>query len=372
MGIFDFLFGSKKKEQERQRPEEERRQHHSHQIERTNTLAEMSNKESSGIAFLAIFSASWCGPSRRFIKEINQAGVTNYAYIDIDKEEELSEKFSIWSVPTTLLIDENDNVIKKWDGYDDEDPGQSKFVQFIKSYPPKIVPYKNMSNHIQTENHSSSFEASAPNKSSHMGFVEDHRNQFYELDNIKYRSMGPELMLAPYDAQFYFEAPDAKILPTLANTKKINRFLPNLGFTDEESTKKKLEGYLFKTEHQLGVTYVIRLKNIPVGMVFVNTPLYNRKSIGKAIWTIDFYISEPCEHKGIAYKAVLRVLNEMKIVMSAKIVYALVDQANTDCIKLIGNGMFKRVNIEGFKNTDGGLPPLVYMIDIEHTNFIKR
>ena len=62
----------------------------------------------------------------------------------------------------------------------------------------------------------------------------------------------------------------------------------------------------------------------------------------------------------------------MKIVMSAKIVYALVDQANTDCIKLIGNGMFKRVNIEGFKNTDGGLPPLVYMIDIEHTNFIKR
>ena len=369
MGLLDFIFGSKKKEQERQRLEKEHRHDISRKVESHNSISKMASQESSDIAFLAVFSASWCGPSKRFIKEINQAGITNYAYIDVDKEENLSGRFDIRSVPTILLIDKNDNVIKKWVGYDDEDPGQSKFVQFIKSYPTKIVPYKNMSNQI---NPVASLSERNPRQLTKLSFSEDNRSHFYELEYIKYRSMGEELMLAPYDAQYYFQFPDAKILPALANTKKICRFLPNLGFTDEEATKKRLEGYLLKTENQLGVTYVIRLKNFPIGMIFVNTPLYNKKSIGKAIWTIDFFISEQFEHKGIVYNAVLRVLDEMKNAMGAKIVYALVDQANSDCINLIGKGLFERIDVEGFKNVNNGIPPLVYMIDIEHTNFAKR
>ena len=203
-------------------------------------------------------------------------------------------------------------------------------------------------------------------------FIEDNRSHFYELEDIKYRLIGSDLMLAPYDAQFFFNAPDCKILPILANTEKIRRFLPNLRFADEESTKKVLESYLYKTENQLGVTYVIRLKNMPIGMVFVNTPLYNAKSIGKAIWSIDFFIGEPFEHKGIVYTSLVRVLNEMKKNMGAKVVYALVDQDNHDCINLIGKGLFKKVDIEGLVNSQGGQPPFVYFIDIEHTDFISR
>ena len=33
-------------------------------------------------------------------------------------------------------------VIKKWVGYDDEDPGQTKFVTYIKTCPYNIVEYK--------------------------------------------------------------------------------------------------------------------------------------------------------------------------------------------------------------------------------------
>ena len=376
MGILDFLFGKGKKEQERLRMEEEARQkklkqEQLHKDKKTDGLA------TKNVAYLVVFSAPWCGPSKRFIKEIKEAGINNFAYINAEEEEDLAAKFSVRSVPITFLLDRNGMIIKKWIGYDDEDPGQSKFVRFIKDYPLPIVPYnksvpgpfEKKKQNIEKTDRMTKERANNPSTNN---LVEDNRTHFYELDDIKYRSMGSELMLAPYDFQFYIQAPDSKILPALANTKKIRRFLPNLGFTDEEATKKRLEGYLYKTEHQLGVTYVIRMNNFPIGMVFVNTPLYNKKTINKAIWTIDFFIAEHFEHKGIVYNAVLRVLNEMKNAMGAKVVYALVDQDNYDCIKLLGNGLFTKVDVEGFSNRDGGKPPFVYMIDIEHMNFIKR
>lgn len=202
--------------------------------------------------------------------------------------------------------------------------------------------------------------------------AEDNRNSFFELEDIKYRSMGNDLMLAPYDFNFYLEAPDAKILPILTNTDRIHRFLPGLGFDDEESTKKSLKGYLLQTENQLGVAYFVRLKNIPIGLVHVETPLYNKKVIGKAIWTIDFFIAEQFENQGIMYNAVIRVLNEMKNAMGAKVVYALVDQDNNNCIKFMRKGLFKRISSDGFINNSGGHPPFVYMADIEHMQFLKK
>ena len=375
MGIFDFY--KKKKEQERLRLEEEvRHEHVLKRIRNIQMMAELAGENHSSeedeVVYLAVFSASWCGPSKRFIKEINEAGINNYTYIDVDKEEDLSVKFGIRSVPTTLLINNNNTVIKKWVGYDEEDPGQSKFVNFIKGYKGRIMPYKRCPFEVDSSTETKNQSNAVPNHIEQEQIVEDHRTAFYELENIKYRSMGSDLMLAPYDFNFYLEAPDAKILPTLTNTDRIHRFLPGLGFDDEESTKNHLKGYLFQTENQLGVAYFIRLKNIPIGLVHVDTPLYNKKVIGKAIWTISFFIAEPFENQGIMYNAVLRVLNEMKNAMNAKVVYALVDQDNKDCISFLGKGLFKRVSSDGFLNNSGVLPPFVYMIDIEHMQFLKK
>lgn len=99
-------------------------------------------------AYLLLFSAEWCGPSKRFKKEIIEGGVTNFSYIDVDSDNKLSKKYRISSVPTTILITTNGDIIKKWTGYDDEDPGQSKFVKEIKNGKynihlyPGIEPYK--------------------------------------------------------------------------------------------------------------------------------------------------------------------------------------------------------------------------------------
>ena len=108
-------------------------------------------------------------------------------------------------------------------------------------------------------------------------------------------------------------------------------------------------------------------------MIIVNSPLYNKKTMNLAIWTIDFYISETFEKKGIMYNSILRVLNEMKTIMKAKEVYATVDIDNTDCIRLLGNGLFEKIDNTGFKNPTGNqIPPLVYMINLSTIRFERR
>ena len=106
-------------------------------------LQENNNFDSSKEAYLLLFSASWCGPSKRFKKEIEAAGITFYSYIDVDDDEnqDLASKYEIRNIPTTLLIATNGEIIKKWVGYDDEDPGQTKFISYIKNCPYKIIQY---------------------------------------------------------------------------------------------------------------------------------------------------------------------------------------------------------------------------------------
>lgn len=98
-------------------------------------------------AYLLIFSASWCGPSKRFIKEIDEAQIANYTYIDVEQEwtENLQTKFNVRNIPMTFLVKTNGEIIKKWVGYDDEDPGQSKFVNYIRTCGYRIIPFKGTS-----------------------------------------------------------------------------------------------------------------------------------------------------------------------------------------------------------------------------------
>ena len=102
-----------------------------------------SPSESSKEAYLLVFSASWCGPSKRFVKEINEAGINNYTYIDVEQEgtENLQQKYNVRSIPMTFLVKTNGEVINKWEGYDDEDPGQSKFVNYIRTCGYSIIPF---------------------------------------------------------------------------------------------------------------------------------------------------------------------------------------------------------------------------------------
>lgn len=198
------------------------------------------------------------------------------------------------------------------------------------------------------------------------------RQSYYRLEDIKSMRMGEPLMIAPYDARWLFQAPDSQVLPLFANSEKIRRFLPGLGFETEESCRKQLEAICIKTEGGLGFTYFVRLQNFPIGMITVNSPIYNEKTMNLRIWSIDFFITEQYEHKGLMFNALARVLNQLKG-MGIQRVHALVDVENTSCIRLL-KGLFKEEidNTHFASRNPGDAKPRVFVIDLSTINFQRR
>lgn len=69
--------------------------------------------------------ATWCAPCRAFavtfnkVKEMEEYSNIEFEEIDIENDEEggiLAEKYQVRSVPTTVLLDENNNLIYKVSG----------------------------------------------------------------------------------------------------------------------------------------------------------------------------------------------------------------------------------------------------------------
>ena len=64
-------------------------------------------------------SATWCNPCRLQHTEFENNPIVGAELVEVDIEEdtEIAEKYLIKSIPTMLLLDDNDNVIHKWIGY---------------------------------------------------------------------------------------------------------------------------------------------------------------------------------------------------------------------------------------------------------------
>ena len=67
-------------------------------------------------------SASWCFPCKIYSSTFNTVkneekykGIV-FEEIDIDENEDVAEKYGIRSVPTTVILDENENVLSKFNG----------------------------------------------------------------------------------------------------------------------------------------------------------------------------------------------------------------------------------------------------------------
>lgn len=105
-------------------------------------LFNIFRKKEQKEAYLLVFHASWCGHSRRFLEDINKNKNITYTLIDVDKEDELSSKFAVRSVPTTILVDaKNNEKIESWIGNDTDDPGKKIISNYIKKEGYKIIPY---------------------------------------------------------------------------------------------------------------------------------------------------------------------------------------------------------------------------------------
>lgn len=76
-------------------------------------------KEIKGKKILVDFYADWCGPCKMLaevLKEVQDKLEVDVLKVDVDKFPEIAERYSVFSIPTLYLI-ENNNIIKKHTGY---------------------------------------------------------------------------------------------------------------------------------------------------------------------------------------------------------------------------------------------------------------
>lgn len=197
------------------------------------------------------------------------------------------------------------------------------------------------------------------------------RHSYYDLSNVKVMKIDDHFSVAPYDARWLFQVQDDKILPIITNSERIRKFLPNINFKDAESAKNTLTNIVKRTELGYGITYFIRENNIPIGMVFVNSPLSNRvhDAMNLNVWSVDFFMWEMYEGRCIMFNSLLRIFNQLKD-MGVKRVYALVDISNTQCMRLMKNGLFTEVDNSHFRSREvGGSKPKAFVIDLTISDF---
>ena len=61
------------------------------------------------------FFGSWCNPCKALSKSLEDAGIEHQS-IDVDENEELTEKYNVRSVPTIVVLDKDDNEVGRFVG----------------------------------------------------------------------------------------------------------------------------------------------------------------------------------------------------------------------------------------------------------------
>ena len=61
------------------------------------------------------FTASWCGPCKMMASTVTEAigGGMNITKIDVDEDQDMSTKYNVRSVPTMVLVNQNNEVVNR-------------------------------------------------------------------------------------------------------------------------------------------------------------------------------------------------------------------------------------------------------------------
>jgi thioredoxin 1 len=79
---------------------------------------------------LVKLSATWCGPCSALsatLQGVNHPLVESMENVDIDKQLDRAMKYRVRSIPTMVIVDEEDNVIRSLNGNQPKD----KILEFL-------------------------------------------------------------------------------------------------------------------------------------------------------------------------------------------------------------------------------------------------
>lgn len=182
-------------------------------------------------------------------------------------------------------------------------------------------------------------ETSAPSPKTAPSEIPNIIGCHYSLEDIRQIQMG-SIRLQPIDFGLIFNDQALQVIQIFAEqSPRIKKFLPNLDLSSVDNMRKYFANICKKTELGYEFGYAIKMNsagdNGVIGFIFVHTPSENQFAIGFPEWTIDFCLFEPLEGKGIMKTSIIRVLNVLKSDLNVNAVYAIVDENNTKCIKLL-------------------------------------
>lgn len=62
--------------------------------------------------------ASWCGPCQTMNKKLESFKLCEVVHYDVDTDEgeEMSEKYKVRNIPVMVLVDDDGNELKRWNG----------------------------------------------------------------------------------------------------------------------------------------------------------------------------------------------------------------------------------------------------------------
>lgn len=97
------------------------------------TKADFDDKIKNGIVLID-FYADWCGPCKMLTPELdelsNELDQVKIYKVNIDKEQELTQRFNVMAVPTMLLFKDGE-IVGKTSGYSPK--------QLIKGFIEKVM-----------------------------------------------------------------------------------------------------------------------------------------------------------------------------------------------------------------------------------------
>lgn len=160
-------------------------------------------------------------------------------------------------------------------------------------------------------------------------------------------------------------------VPILFKTSSnVQRFLPVLDFSSVEKIEQFSRVTMIRTISGLQFTYGIYYNSILDGMIFVNTPFFNKQSMGLNEWTLDFFIFAPFEGQGFMRTALPHMMMFLQQTLNVETFYLLIDEENERCVNFISQFPFDEMDNSRFKNKETlSCPPRVFECPLSTIRF---
>lgn len=162
----------------------------------------------------------------------------------------------------------------------------------------------------------------------------------FDVKNLQGVDLGGGFTLIPLESDFLSDGKFPMFITFAHGTPNIAKWLPGFDLSTPESAFRYFSACILRKEMGLGFTYLIKIRGGIVGMFFVNTPTYNKTTIGFPHWTIDFFLIGMVQGHGFMSKMLLGFFLFLKDTLHIQEIYSIVDNRNVQCVAMLDKCLF--------------------------------